>query len=70
MAPQSQLVKQYTTVTFRCEPPPAAPFVQLYWLKNGAPVVIDDNVQMSKDGNLAIKQASLLVSYYSYLNKR
>ncbi|KOB64207.1 Unc-5, partial [Operophtera brumata] len=46
-------------LTFRCEPPPAAPFVQLYWLKNGAPVVIDDNVHMSKDGNLLIKQASL-----------
>ena len=62
MAPQSQLVKQYTSVTFRCEPPPAAPFVQIYWLKNGAPVVEDDNVQMSKEGDLQIKQATLLVS--------
>ncbi|XP_028026409.1 netrin receptor UNC5C [Bombyx mandarina] len=60
VAPQSQLVKQYTSVNFRCEPPPAAPFAQLYWLKNGAPVVIDDNVQVSTDGNLIIKQANLL----------
>lgn len=60
VAPQSQLVKQYSPVSFRCEPPPAAPFAQLYWLKNGAPVVVDDNVQISKDGDLAIKQATLL----------
>ncbi|XP_072940572.1 netrin receptor UNC5C-like [Epargyreus clarus] len=60
VAPQSQLAKQYTAVTFRCEPPPAAPFAQLYWLKNGAPVVVDDNVQISKEGDLLIKQASLL----------
>ncbi|XP_045446601.1 netrin receptor UNC5C-like [Melitaea cinxia] len=60
VAPQSQLVKQYTPVTFRCEPPPAAPFAQLYWLKNGAPISVDDNVQVSKEGELLIKQASLL----------
>ncbi|CAK1603903.1 unnamed protein product [Parnassius mnemosyne] len=60
VAPQSQLVKQYSPVTFRCEPPPAAPFAQLYWLKNGAPVVVDDNVQITKEGDLVIKQASLL----------
>ncbi|XP_047020770.1 netrin receptor UNC5B-like [Helicoverpa zea] len=60
VAPQSQLVKQYTSVTFRCEPPPAAPFVQIYWLKNGAPIVVDDNVQVSKEGDLLIKQATLL----------
>ncbi|KPJ11666.1 Netrin receptor UNC5B [Papilio machaon] len=59
VSPQSQLVKQYSSVTFRCEPPPAAPFAQLYWLKNGAPVVVDDNVQV-KEGELVIKQASLL----------
>ncbi|CAH2107632.1 unnamed protein product [Euphydryas editha] len=60
VAPQSQLVKQYAPVTFRCEPPPAAPFAQLYWLKNGAPISIDDNVQVSKEGDLLIKQTSLL----------
>ncbi|CAH0727953.1 unnamed protein product, partial [Brenthis ino] len=60
VAPQSQLVKQYAPVTFRCEPPQAAPFAQLYWLKNGAPVTVDDNVQVSKEGDLVIKQASLL----------
>ncbi|XP_041976424.1 netrin receptor UNC5C-like [Aricia agestis] len=60
LAPQSQLAKQYTPVTFRCEAPAAAPFAQLYWLKNGAPVVQDDNVQVSKEGSLVIKQASLL----------
>ncbi|CAB3244264.1 unnamed protein product [Arctia plantaginis] len=60
VAPQSQLAKQYTSVTFRCEPPPAAPFVEIYWLKNGAPVVTDDNVQVSKEGDLFIKQATLL----------
>lgn len=60
VAPESQVVKQYTSVTFRCEPPPAAPFVQIYWLKNGAPVVTDDNVQISKEGDLFIKQATLL----------
>nr|XP_034824240.1 LOW QUALITY PROTEIN: netrin receptor UNC5B-like [Maniola hyperantus] len=60
VAPQSQLVKQYSPVTFRCEAPQAAPFAQLYWLKNGAPVVVDDNVQVSKEGDLVIKQASLL----------
>lgn len=64
VSPQSQLVKQYSSVTFRCEPPPAAPFAQLYWLKNGAPVVVDDNVQI-KEGELVIKQASLLVSIQS-----
>lgn len=62
LTPQSQVVKQYTPVTFRCEPPPAAPFVQIYWLKNGAPVVEDENVHVSKDRDLLIKQASLLVS--------
>ncbi|KAJ0180082.1 hypothetical protein K1T71_004673 [Dendrolimus kikuchii] len=60
VAPKSQLVKQYTSVTLRCEPPPAAPFAQLYWLKNGAPLVADDNVQISKEGDLLIKQATLL----------
>ncbi|XP_035428881.2 netrin receptor UNC5B isoform X3 [Spodoptera frugiperda] len=60
LTPQSQVVKQYTPVTFRCEPPPAAPFVQIYWLKNGAPVVEDENVHVSKDRDLLIKQASLL----------
>ncbi|CAH0407582.1 unnamed protein product [Chilo suppressalis] len=59
-SPQSQLVKQYAGVTFRCDPPPAAPFAQLYWLKNGSPVVVDDNVQITKEGYLVIKQASLL----------
>ncbi|KAG7299651.1 hypothetical protein JYU34_016640 [Plutella xylostella] len=58
--PQSQLVKQYTQALLRCEPPPAAPFAQLYWLKNGAPVTLDDNVQTPKEGHLLIKQASLL----------
>ncbi|KAH9629186.1 hypothetical protein HF086_009576 [Spodoptera exigua] len=60
LAPQSQVVKQYTSVTFRCEPPPAAPFVQIYWLKNGAPVVEDENVHVSNERDLYIKQASLL----------
>ncbi|XP_073951033.1 netrin receptor UNC5B-like [Choristoneura fumiferana] len=59
-APQSQLVKQNAPVSFRCEPPPAAPFAQVYWLKNGAPITVDDNVQVSKDGDLVIKQTSLL----------
>ncbi|XP_059048298.1 netrin receptor UNC5C-like [Achroia grisella] len=60
LAPETQLVKQYMPATFRCEPPPAAPFAQLYWLKNGAPVVADDNVQISKEGDLLIKRVSLL----------
>ncbi|XP_022113269.2 netrin receptor UNC5C-like [Pieris rapae] len=60
LAPQSQLVKLNSGVTFRCEPPQAAPFPQTYWLKNGGPVVADDNVQITKDGNLVIKQATLL----------
>lgn len=68
VAPQSQLVKQYAPVTFRCEPPAAAPFAQLYWLKNGAPISIDDNVQVSKEGDLLIKQASLLVSVKILIN--
>ncbi|KAL0892437.1 hypothetical protein ABMA27_015550 [Loxostege sticticalis] len=60
IAPQTQLIKQYSSATFRCEPPPAAPFAQLYWLKNGAPVVVDDNVQLTKEGYLVIKQVSLV----------
>ncbi|KAI5645227.1 ZU5 domain-containing protein [Phthorimaea operculella] len=59
-APQSQLVKLGSPVTFRCEAPPAAPFAQQYWLKNGAPVVADDNVQINKEADLVIKQVSLL----------
>ncbi|XP_063532662.1 netrin receptor UNC5C-like [Cydia strobilella] len=59
-APQSQLVKQSAPASFRCEPPPAAPFAQLYWLKNGAPITVGDNVQVTKDGELIIKQVSLL----------
>ncbi|OWR47055.1 unc-5 [Danaus plexippus plexippus] len=59
-SPQSQLVKQYSAVTFRCEAPPAAPFAQVYWLKNGAPIAVDDNVHINKEGDLVIKQASLL----------
>ncbi|XP_060801170.1 netrin receptor UNC5B-like [Amyelois transitella] len=60
VAPETQLVKQYSPVTFRCEPPPAAPYARVYWLKNGAPIVTDDNVQVSKHGDLYIKKVSLL----------
>ncbi|XP_038210385.1 netrin receptor UNC5C-like isoform X1 [Zerene cesonia] len=60
IAPQSQLVSLNSGVTFRCEPPQAAPFAQAYWLKNGAPVVADDNVQITKEGSLVIKQATLM----------
>lgn len=49
-------------MTFRCEAPAAAPFAQLYWLKNGAPITQTDNVQVVNDGSLIIKQATLLVS--------
>lgn len=66
VAPQSQLVKQNSPVTFRCEPPPAAPFAQQYWLKNGAPVVVNDNVQITKEGDLVIKQVTLLVRTILY----
>lgn len=66
VAPQSQLVKQNSPVTFRCEPPPAAPFAQQYWLKNGAPVVVNDNVQITKEGDLVIKQVTLLVCTIFY----
>ncbi|XP_050671976.1 netrin receptor UNC5C-like isoform X2 [Leptidea sinapis] len=59
-APQSQLVKLGSGVTFRCDPPQAAPFAQLYWLKNGAPLVVDDNVQITKESSLVFKQATLL----------
>lgn len=42
--------------------------MEIYWLKNGAPVVTDDNVQVSKEGDLFIKQATLLVSYLLFVN--
>nr|XP_053603195.1 netrin receptor unc-5-like isoform X2 [Plodia interpunctella] len=60
VTPETQLVKQYTPATFRCEPPPAAPYAQVYWLKNGAPLLADDNVQVTKDGDFHINKVSLL----------
>lgn len=68
VTPKSQLVKQYNSANFLCEPPPAAPFAQVYWLKNGAPIVANDNIQISKEGHLFIKQASLLVCIKNKFN--